>query len=120
MIRSLALGIALLLQASVCLSQNAESIRRIKQDLITAKGKDQFSLLSDLAWEYRYFNPDSSIFFASRAYTLGQSLNIKKTLARPLNFIGLAHGHSGDNLDAFEFYNKAVLVATDQNDSLQL
>ena len=120
MIRSLALGIALLLQTSVCFSQNTESIRRIKQDLITAKGKDQFVLLSDLAWEYRYFNPDSSIYFASRAYTLGQSLNLKKTMARPLNFIGLAHSHSGDNLDAFEFYNKAVVVATNQNDSLQL
>jgi tetratricopeptide (TPR) repeat protein len=101
-------------------SQNEELLKKMKQELATAKEGEKFRLLSDIAWEYRSSHPDSSIFYATKAYALGQSINVKKGLARPLNFIGLASSHSGDHLDAFESYNEAVAVASRQNDSLQL
>ncbi len=103
-----------------CLSQNEELLRKLKQELGHAKDREQFRLLSDIAWEYRSSHPDSSIYYATKAYTLGQTINLKKGLARPLNFIGLANSHSGDHLDAFEYYNQAVVIAGRQSDSLQL
>jgi len=111
---------ACILFGQVCLSQNLELIQKLKQQLYTAKDEEQFNLLTDLAWEYRSSYPDSGIYFGAKAYALGQQLKIKKTLARPLNFIGIAYSHRGDNLNAFDYYNQALKVAGIHNDSLQL
>ncbi|HEY8936649.1 MAG TPA: tetratricopeptide repeat protein [Cyclobacteriaceae bacterium] len=102
------------------MGQNLELIKSIKKKSITASGKELFDLLSDLTWEYRTSYPDSAIYFGTKAYTLGQQLNLKTSLARPLNFIGIAYSYRGNNLNSFEYYNQAVQIATSQHDTLQL
>lgn len=117
----------ILLMLSICVAavfttraQNQSLISDIKKKLLHANGKTRYSLLTDLAWQYRVAYPDSTIIYGKEAFTLGQQLNLKDGLARPLNFIGLAYNYRGEPLAAFEFYNQALGIATEQNDLLQI
>jgi GAF domain-containing protein len=112
--------ILFIISSTQCLSQNLKLITSIKKKISTASGKELFDLLSDLTWEYRTSYPDSAIYFGTKAYTLGQQLKLKTSLARPLNFIGIAYSYEGNNLNSFEYYNQAMQVATSQHDTLQL
>jgi tetratricopeptide (TPR) repeat protein len=100
--------------------QNLDKISAIKKSLAQAYGKEKFNLLNDLAWEYRTSYPDSTIYFANKAYLLGQQLKLKNSLARSLNFIGVANNYRGNNLNAYEFYIQAQVKAEEQYDSIQL
>src|SRR5690606_3717435 len=73
----------------------------------------------DLAWEYRWALPDSTIFYAEIAYDLGKGLNLSKNLAEPLNFIGVAYNYKGNRLKAYEYYDQALTVSIQQRDSAQ-
>jgi len=101
-------------------AQNQSVIEEITKKLPKAEGKERYSLLTDLAWQYRSAFPDSTIFYGKEAFTLGQKLKLKEGLARPLNFIGLAYNYRGEPLTAFDFYNQALSIATAQKDQLQI
>jgi signal transduction histidine kinase len=101
-------------------AQNLQLIDSIKTQLISAEGENKFSLLGDLAWEYRWAYPDSTIYYAKQASVLGQQMKLAKGLAEPLNFIGIAYNYKGDKLLSFEHYRKALKVATEQRDSTQI
>lgn len=77
-------------------------------------------LLDDLAWEYRWAYPDSTIHYATQASVLGRELKLTKGLAEPLNFIGVAYNYKGDRIQSFEHYQKALEKATEQSDSSQI
>ncbi|WP_165824102.1 tetratricopeptide repeat-containing sensor histidine kinase [Pseudochryseolinea flava] len=100
-------------------SQNLKLIDSLKSQLKIAKGEKKFELLDDLAWEYRWAFPDSTIYYANEAYKLGNSLKLNK-LAEPLNFIGVAYNYKGDNILSFENYQRALQTSLDQQDSLQI
>jgi signal transduction histidine kinase/Tfp pilus assembly protein PilF len=100
--------------------QNLELISRIKGDLKNAEKEKRFALLNKLAWEYRWAYPDSTIFYASEAYILGQNLKLKKGIAEPLNFIGVAYNYKGDRINAYDYYEKALSISTNQKDSIQI
>ena len=110
----------LLLIEVASFSQNLPLIDSIRHQLRKAEGPDRFDLLSDLAWEHRFANPDSTIFYSKQAYALGQKINLTKGLARPVNFMGVALNYKGERLAAFEQYSKANEIATQQNDSIQI
>lgn len=95
-------------------------IARFKKELLTASGKERFDLLNDLAWEYRFAYPDSTIYYSDRAYDLGKMLNLPTGLARPVNFMGIAYNYKGDRIPAFEHYRDALEIATRQMDTLQI
>jgi signal transduction histidine kinase len=102
-------------------AQNLELIDSIKSDLRVIEGKKRFDLLNDLAWEYRFAYPDSTIFYAEQAYDYGRNiLNLQSGMARSLNIIGLAHNYKGERLQAFEFYGLAMETANLQRDSIQI
>ncbi len=101
-------------------AQNLHLIKGYKHKLKSAEGVPRFALLNDLAWEYRFAYPDSTIYFGKEALELGLTLQMKKGIARSINFIGLAYNYKGDRLQAFDFYQRALQVATEQNDSLQI
>jgi signal transduction histidine kinase len=101
-------------------AQNLQLIDSLKAQLVSAEGKNRFDLLGDLAWEYRWAYPDSTIFYADQAHTLGVKLKLKKGLAEPLNFIGVAYNYKGERILSFEHYEKALKVSTDEGDSLQI
>lgn len=116
---SLILFLTLSFSASVW-AQNLQLIDSIRNTLSGAKGKEKFDLLNDLAWEYRWAFPDSTIHYAKIAYNLGEELHLKTDLARPLNFIGVAYNYKGDRLQSFEAYDQALKMSTSQKDSTQI
>lgn len=102
-------------------AQDLERINSIKQELAGAEESiERFTLLSDLAFEYRFANPDSTIYFTLQAEELGKKLKIGLGLARPLNFRGVAYNYKGERLKAYETYQEALEIAEAQHDSLQI
>jgi signal transduction histidine kinase len=101
-------------------AQNLELIDSLRSQLGKAAGKNRFELLNDLAWEYRFAEPDSTIAIAQQAYDLGKELTLKKGLAESLNFIGVAYNYKGERLKAFELYDQALRTADTQNDTAQI
>lgn len=97
-----------------------ELIDSLRTALSTAEGKLRYELLNDLAWEYRWATPDSTIQMAEEAYDLGMKLNLTTGLAEPLNFAGVAYNYKGDKLKAFEWYDKALKLSIQQQDTLQI
>ena len=73
---------------SSAVGQNLQLIDSIKSQLTSAQGEKKFDLLNDLAWEYRWAYPDSTIHYAKQANTLGHTLNLPKSMAKPINFMG--------------------------------
>lgn len=102
-------------------AQDYDRIAGIKQKIsISNDGVEQFQLLGDLAFEYRFAHPDSTIYYSKKAYELGLQLNLKLGIARPFNFMGVAYNYKGDRLAAYEAYTKALDIAKEQNDTLQI
>jgi signal transduction histidine kinase len=101
-------------------AQNLQLIDSIKHQLKGAQAQQRFDLLNDLAWEYRWAYPDSTIHYAKQASALGKSLNLSKSMAKPLNFMGVALNYKGNRLMAFEHYDQALAISINQTDSLQI
>jgi len=112
--------VALCFIGAVLLGQNLDAIDNLKQQLKHVDSKEEYELLNAIGFEYRYSFPDSTIYYCSKAYTLGQGLGLKKDLSRPLSFIGLANANAGDYKTALEYHEKAITVAIEQKDSMQL
>lgn len=119
---SIFFGALILGFASVHLTsgQNVSKIDSLKKLLPSISGFERFEALNELGFEYRLSIPDSTIYFCNQAFALGQQLNLKKDLSRPLSFIGLANAYKGKYKTSFEFHTRAIEVAQEQNDSLQL
>jgi len=105
---------------SSAVGQNLQLIDSIKSQLTGAQGEKKFDLLNALAWEYRWAYPDSTIHYAKQANTLGHTLNLPKSMAKPINFMGVALNYKGNRLSAFEHYEEALKISTAQLDSVQI
>ena len=105
---------------SSAVAQNLQLIDSIKEQLTSAQGEKKFELLNDLAWEYRWAYPDSTIHYAKQANTLGHTLNLSKSMAQPINFMGVALNYKGNRLSAFEHFEEALKISTTQSDSVQI
>lgn len=102
-------------------AQDYERINRLKQELKGVdEGVEKFQLLGDLAFEYRFAHPDSTIYFCLQAKELGTKLNLNLGMARPHNFMGVAYNYKGDRLAAYDAYTKALEIAILQKDTLQI
>ena len=108
------------LMTGMTFGQNRTLIDSLKKELNASTPDKQFGLLNSIGWEYRFSNPDSTIYFSQKAYDFGQRSGIKSELAKSLNFIGVAYNYKGDRLKSFEYYQKAIAVAESQNDSVQM
>ncbi len=112
--------LAWLATAQFASAQNLQLIDSLKQLVAVAKDQRKFELLNDLAWEYRWAYPDSTIFYAKQASLLGAQLNLGKSMAEPINFMGVALNYKGDRIGAFEHYEEALRISTMQQDSVQI
>src|SRR5882762_6672455 len=106
--------------SSPAFCQNLKLLDSLKRALHTATPEKQFDLLNTIGFEYRYSFPDSTIFYCTKAYELGKKLKVKKTLARPLSFIGLATANQGDYKTALDYQYRSVDAAIEQHDTIQL
>ena len=118
--KPLILSLFLLFWSTCIIAQNLHLIDSLSRKLHSAEGKNRFELLNDVAWEYRFSYPDSTVFYARQSYDLGQRLKLPSGLAEPLNFIGVALNYKGDRIGAFDNYEQALKVAIDQKDSIQI
>ncbi|MFN7488517.1 MAG: ATP-binding protein [Chryseotalea sp.] len=101
-------------------AQNQNKIATFKKSLAQANDQKRYDLLSDLAWEYRFANPDSTLFYCKEAIVLGEKLNLGLGIARPYNFAGVAYQYKGDKLNAYQYFSKALTIANNQADSIQI
>jgi signal transduction histidine kinase len=106
--------------SGLAFAQNLQLIDSLRFQLRAAEAQRRFDLLNDLAWEYRWAYPDSTIHYAKQASALGAVLNLSKSLAEPINFMGVAQNYKGNRLMAFEHYDQALTISMDQRDSLQI
>jgi signal transduction histidine kinase len=109
----------LVLSISSARAQVQSNIAVIKAKLASAKGQQRFDLLNDLAWEFRFSKPDTSIILSGQAFTLGDKLRLPG-LARALNIKGIANNYAGNKITAYEYYVKAQGVAEAQGDSIEI
>lgn len=101
-------------------AQNVSRIDSLKASLRNARGVDRFNLLNDLGFEYRLSYPDSTIYYCEMAYEMGGALELDKGLSKPLSFIGLAMSYKGDYEASFDFHSRAISIAREEGDSIQL
>jgi tetratricopeptide (TPR) repeat protein len=101
-------------------AQDLHRLDSLKRLEIQKRGPELYPILNHIAWEYRFLNQDSTIYYAQRAYALGTKLGLKQTLARPLNFIGVAYEYKGEAIEAYEYYKQALQVATAQRDDSEI
>jgi len=112
--------IVIVLFPALSVAQNQQKIDSLKKKLPYASAENRYKLMVDLAWEYRFAYPDSTLTYAQRAYNIGNELQLKKDLGRPLNYQGVAYNYKGDRLKAYDMYTQAVEVGIKQNDSIQI
>jgi signal transduction histidine kinase len=117
---AIAISLASLLLSTEVHSQNLQVIDSLRAVLGRTPSSGQFEPMNSLGFEFRYSFPDSTIFYCTRAYALGQQLKLKKSMARPLSFIGLAYGNQGNYTTALDYHNRSLSVATEQQDTFQL
>lgn len=101
-------------------AQNLTTIDSLRKSLTPALTETQFDLLNAIGFEYRYSYPDSTIYYCTRAFEIGKQISVKKNLSKPLSFMGLAYANKGVYNKSAEYHERAIEVATMQEDSVQL
>src|SRR5882672_9239125 len=115
--------ITLSLWLAICFvahGQNLTVLDSLKKELAKASPERMFALYNGIGFEYRYSFPDSTIYYCSKAYEIGEKLKLKKELSKPLSFMGLANANKGDFKKSLDYHYRSIEVATEQNDSVQL
>jgi len=105
---------------STLFGQNQSLIDSLKTTLIDAGPSEKIKLYNQLAWEFRKSYPDSTIIFSQKAIeTASKSTELREKVAKSLNFKGVGHFYTGENIKAFEHYQQAKDSALIYGDSLQ-
>lgn len=120
MFKKVFLLFSFLLVTLFCLGQNQQLIDSLRASLTSASPEQQFNLLNDIGFQYRLSFPDSTVFYCTKAYELGEKIQVEKELAKSLSFIGLALAYKGDSENSLDYHNRSIDVAIRQKDSLQL
>lgn len=120
MIRSIGLVILFVIQPLFSGAQNISRIDSLKKVVTSSEGLRKFDALNALGFEYRLSYPDSTIFYCEQAFDLGNELKIKLGKSKPLSFIGLASSYKGDYKTSFDYHNRAIAIAEEERDSIQL
>jgi len=109
-----------MVQGNRASAQNLKVIDSLRPLLVSVNEAQQFDALNALGFEYRFSYPDSTILYCTKSFALGQRIQIRKGLSRPLSFIGLAKANQGDYVSALEYHSRSLDVATGQQDTLQM
>jgi two-component system, NarL family, sensor kinase len=66
--------------------------------------------LNELSWEYRINQPDSALFYAKKAMSIGEKIGFKAGVATSLNRIGEIEKNQGHYNQAIKTFTKALLI----------
>ena len=86
----------------------ADSLVRLLK--VSKSDTAKVNLLTDLAWELKFDNPQQAITYLDSALTLSQSLNFKKGEGNAFNFRGVVEDIHGNSEAAIDFFQKALAI----------
>ena len=89
-------------------------------ELKTAKGNAKVDVLNTLSFKYLDFSLDSSLLFASKAYTLAQQRNYTVGKAVALKQIGNYAMYQNNYTEALHYYDSALMLIRDDENELAL
>lgn len=104
----------------LAVAQNLQKIDSLKRSLSKASAENRYKLWNELAWEFRFAYPDSTLFYGQKAFALAEELQLPSDRARALNYQGVAYNYKGERLKAYDLYSQALQLSTKQNDSVQI
>ena len=110
----------LLLLATVGIAQNNRAIDSLKAARAGATQVDKANILNNLGWEYRLYNPDSTLYYCNQALNIATAIGNHEIAGTAMNFTGIAYGYKGEFSSAFRTYNEAISYAVDHSDSINL
>ncbi len=115
---SIAFSIFMMLGLAVS-AQNTEKINNLTSKAQKSQHSERYHTLNALGWEYRKFQPDSTLYFCQKALDEAKANGTKNTVATSLNFMGVAYFYKGDYSNAFRYYTKAHGFAKENDDLAQ-
>lgn len=102
-------------------AQNQSKIDSIKsQILITQNDSLQLRNYDALYYEFGALNPDSSMFYLTKAIQICEKNNWIKPLSIYYNRKGRLYADKGDDFTALEYYNKSLELEIKKKDSLNI
>jgi len=105
------LGILLWLLTSGAEAQNRRVIDSLMKRIPSAKDTSLAKLYNAIAWEYRWFDLDSSLKYGRLGYTVAVERRFKDGLAQNQNYMGVIYSNRGDYSRAMEFFFNALQYA---------
>ncbi len=119
--RVLFFGLAIILNCvySTSWGQDLLVLDSIRSRIAGADLEERSHLYETLAWEFRKSHPDSTIYYANRSIELIRNEVLERNRAQALNFVGVGYHYTGDNVKAFDFFQKARDEALEFGDSIQ-
>jgi len=104
----------------LAVAQNLKKIDSLKKKLPHASAEGRYKLWNEVAWEFRFAYPDSTLVYAQKAFALANELQLASDRARALNYQGVAYNYKGERLKAYDLYSQALQLSIKQNDSAQI
>jgi len=92
-------------------------IDSLKQNLLVSNGTEMVGTMSELCWEYRFVNSDSSLVYGNKALKLARQLNDRKGIAQSLNDLGIVFIDQGNYEHALSDFSEALIIRQSLNDS---
>lgn len=101
--------------------QDIDKIKNLRLEVGSLPSNDAnlATIYNELAWEYRKYNPDSTIYFAQQVIRIEKLLGISSETTKALNFIGVGYQYKGDYVKAYEYYHQALERSEDNDDKIQ-
>jgi len=109
-----------ILVASIASGQDIRAIDSLKGARIGASQLDKATISNQLGWEYRLYNPDSTLYFCNHAIKISEAIGNHEIASSALNFSGIAYGYKGEYSSAFKSFNDAITNAIEHQDSSNL
>lgn len=104
----------------LAVAQNLQKIDSLKRSLSKASAENRYKLWNELAWEFRFAYPDSTLIYGQKAFALAEELQLPSDRARALNYQGVAYNYKGERLKAYDLFSQALQLSTKQSDSVQI
>ncbi len=104
-------GILLWLLTSGAEAQNRRVIDSLMKRIPSAKDTTLAKLYNAMAWEYRWFDLDSSLKYGRLGYAVALERRFKDGLAQNQNYMGVIYSNRGDYSRAMEFFFNALQYA---------
>ncbi len=95
-------------------------IDSLENKLVSAKGALLIKVHEDLCWEYKFSNPDTSIYHGRKAIQYARKQNNQQALGTALNTLSLTYYYQGQINPAIALVEEAIKVDSTRQDTLRV